>query len=547
MQEPSMSRFLASSASTKPRHIVLQLHAACAISFIALLILFTKTALYASTQRRDADAREDIGLELAHKGDLAGAESQLRDAVALAPNDAEFLSNLATVLAMERKLEDSANFFERALKLDPGNLTSRRYLAANLWQLHRYPQAKQNLELILKRNPNDNPSRLLLGMVAENMSDYRTAVQMLSSVPAEVQKQPESIGALAVSYYQLGEKENAQHTLDRLKNHAAGPRAVLLGAQIADQMADYDTAEQLLNSIKSTYSDETDLGYRLATVQYHAGKFDRSEQTLLELIASRNGTGQVFNLLAWCYQKQNRLDDAMRAFENGISAQPNDETNYLDLQKVLISSNRPAAALEIAKKTTNALPNSARAFAMRGSIEMQASQFSNAVESYRRANELDSASADAALGLANAEFSADMKKDAVNAFQVGMQKFPKDARFALYYALVLLKEADNGDSMAGQHAEELLKSAVKLDPKLVEAHYQLAELALRNGDTTRALREYETAVKLDPQNAKPHFGLAKAYRRLGRTAEASRETKLFEKLQQAGSAAAPSSSETSAK
>jgi cytochrome c-type biogenesis protein CcmH/NrfG len=252
-------------------------------------------------------------------------------------------------------------------------------------------------------------------------------------------------------------------------------------------------------------------------------------------------------LLGWCYQKQNRLDDAMRAFENGIGAQPNDETNYLDLQKVLLLSNRVAAALEIAKKTTNALPNSARAFAMRGSIEMQASQFSNAVESYRRANELDSASADAALGLAKAEFAADMKKDAVNAFKVGIQKFPKDARFALYYALTLLKEADSGDSLAGQHAEELLKSAVKLDPTLVEAHYQLAELALKNGDTTHALREYETAVKLDPQNAKPHFGLAKAYRRLGRTAEASRETKLFQKLQQANSAAAPSSTETSTK
>ena len=545
-----MIRSLARSRrSTKPHPIVLELHAVCAILLVALLIPFTMTALHASTQNTNAETMEDSGLELARAGDLAGAESQLRAVLAIAPNDAEFLNNLATVLAMEKKLEDSTTFFERALKLDPGNLTSRRYLAANLWQLHRYPQAKQNLELILKRNPNDNRSRLLLGMVAENMSDYRTAVRMLSSVPTEVQKLPEAIGALAVSYYRLGDKENAQRTLDRLKNHVGGTRAVLLGAQIADDMADYDTAEQLLDSIKSTYSDQGDLGYRLATVQYHAGKFDTSEKTLFQLTASGNATGQVFDLLGRCYQKQNRLDDAMRAFENGIGTQPSDETNYLDLQKVLLSSNRSAAALEIARKTTNALPNSARAFAMRGSIEMQATQFSHAVESYRRAHELDPASPDAALGLANAEFSADMRKDAVNTFKAGMQSFPKDARFPLYYALTLLKEAESGDSMAVQHAEELLKSALKLDPTLLEAHYQLAELALKSGDTTHALHEYETAVKLYPQNAKLHFGLAKAYRRLGRTAEASRETKLFEKLQQAdsNSAAAPSSTETSTK
>ena len=532
----------------KPRHTSRQMRAVCAISLISLLFPFTSTGLSASAQNPDVNAQEDAALDLARAGDLAGAESQLRAVVALAPDNPQFLSNLAIVLAKEKKLEDSARFFERALKLDPGNATSRRYLAANLWQLHRYPQARKHLELILQREPNDKPSRLLLGMVAENMGDYRTAVQMLLSVQAEVQKQPEALGALAFSYYRLNDKQNARRTLGLLKNHAAGPRAVLPGVQIADQMADYATAEELLNSIKSTYSDQGDLAYRLATVQYHAGNFDSCEQTLLQSISSRNGTAQVFNLLGWCYQKQNRPDDAMRAFENGIGVQPSDETNYLDLQKVLISSHRDAAALEIAKKTTDALPSSARAFAMKGWIENQASQFSSAVESYRRATALDPASADALLGLANAAVSADMKKDAVEAFRLGLQKFPKDAHFALYYALMLLKEADTGDAMAGQHAKELLNSAVKLDPKLGEAHYQLAELALKSGNTAQALQEYQIAVKLDPQNARPHFGLANTYRRLGRTADASRETKLFQKLRQAesSSASAPSS-EPSAK
>jgi Tfp pilus assembly protein PilF len=114
---------------------------------------------------------------------------------------------------------------------------------------------------------------------------------------------------------------------------------------------------------------------------------------------------------------------------------------------------------------------------------------------------------------------------------------------------VLLKEAETGDQGGEKHAQELLKLAAKLDPTLLEAHYQLAELALKNGDTNNALREYETAAKLDPQSAKIHFGLAKVYRRLGRTAKASHETELFQKLQQedSKSAAAPASAETSRK
>ena len=85
--------------------------------------------------------------------------------------------------------------------MTPNDVTVRRYLAANLWQLYRYAEAKQNLETVLKERPDDKPTRLLLGMVFENMK----AAQMLASVPEQVGQQPESIGALARSYYHLGQ------------------------------------------------------------------------------------------------------------------------------------------------------------------------------------------------------------------------------------------------------------------------------------------------------------------------------------------------------
>jgi tetratricopeptide (TPR) repeat protein len=369
-------------------------------------------------------------------------------------------------------------------------------------------------------------------MVAENMKDYRTATQMLASVPQEVQKQPESIAALAMSYYQLGEKAQAESTLQELQHHPAGERAALLGAQIADEMADYDTAERLLSSLGSNSRDQADLGYRLAAVQYRAGRFEKSVQTLLRLVASGNETGRIFNLLGWCYEKRNQPEQAQRAFEQGISVQPNDESNYLDLQKILVARNRLAAALEVAKRTTDALPNSARAFAMRGSLEMQTSQFSNAVTSYRHAAELDPASIDSALGLADAEFAADMVKEAQTRYEAGIKQFPEDARFRIHYASALLKQGETGDPRAQGRAQELLTSAVKLDPSSADAYVQLGEIALANGQTAEALEDYGKAAKLSPENATAHFGLSKAYHRLGKLEEASRETKLFEKLEQ---------------
>src|SRR5256885_688957 len=119
-------------------------------------------------ETEDAQSHADIGIRLARSGDLAGAADELRRAVMLAPKNPEFLSTLGTVLAMDKKLEESTAAFRKALQFAPQDSIVRRYLAANLWQLHRYPEAKGELQIILREHPNDAQSRLLLGMVSEN-------------------------------------------------------------------------------------------------------------------------------------------------------------------------------------------------------------------------------------------------------------------------------------------------------------------------------------------------------------------------------------------
>ena len=75
---------------------------------------------------------------------------------------------------MEKKFAESNAIFKKVLAVTP-DVTVRRYLAANLWQMHHYPEARENLQILLKQAPKDNQSRLLLGMVSENMKDYTKA------------------------------------------------------------------------------------------------------------------------------------------------------------------------------------------------------------------------------------------------------------------------------------------------------------------------------------------------------------------------------------
>jgi Flp pilus assembly protein TadD len=497
------------------------------VAFARLVLVLAGTVCAAQAPSAEGHANKATGL--VQEGNLKEAESELRSAVDLAPNDASFLTSLGTVLAMQRKFEESTGVFKQALKITPNDVTVRRYLAANLWQLHRYSEARQNLEIILKKKPDDKPARLLLGMVSENVKDYEKAAQMLASVPEQVRQQPESIAALARSYYHLGRTVAAQATLSELARFSGRPDVILLGAQIADEGKDYSTAERMLSSIQSSSSDPWKISYKIALVQYHAQRFDESQHTILMLIET-HPRSEFYNLLGWCYHKQNHPDRARQSLERAIELAPSDERNYLDLGEILVADRSFPAALGLAKRMTLALPDDARAFEFRGMAEARVGQFSDSVVSYSRALQLDSSRPETLLGLAQAQFDAGMKEEGTERFEAGLKQFPRDVRFKARYAAILLKESETGDAHAEARAESLLRSALASDHSLPDAHFELGNLALRKGRLAEAVQHLEEAEKLEPQSSEVHFALSRAYRRLGRKDQASRELEVYRNL-----------------
>jgi tetratricopeptide (TPR) repeat protein len=509
------------------------------LSLLIVCLVYPLTSLGAADRSTEAENHANNGLDLAQAGDLVAAEAELRHAVRLAPRNADFLADLGTVLAMERKLGESTDVLKQALRLDSSNLTARQHLGANLWQLHRYVEAKEELEVLLKKKPGDKPATLLLGMVSENMKDYAAAARLLGSVPALVREQPESIAALARSFYRTGRKEKGRAALQQLLTHPAGPPGVLLGAQIADEMHDYATAEKLLVSIKPLFADQATVGYQLALVQYHAKGFVASQRTLQNLVDSGYKSGKVLNLLGWCYQQQYLVEKAVSAFDQSIALEPEQESNYLDLANILLINRSLPAALKVANRTTEAFRNSPEAFGLKGSVELKLGQFNDAIDSYRKALHIDAANSDAALGLAEAQSAAGLTNDAIASFEASLKQYPKDARFRLQYALMLLKESETGNAVAEVRAEQLLKSAIALNPSLPGVHYYLGDLALKKGQIAEAVWYLERAAKIDAESAQVHFALSRAYRRVGRKQEASREMAFYQNLKESESTLSP--------
>jgi len=492
------------------------------------LYWFVHIALLSPQGHISAQKHADRGLQLAKAGNLSVAEFELRRAIDLAPRNPTYLGSLGTILAMESKLIESTEYLSKALEIAPHDLTIRRNLAANFWHLHRLEEARQNLELILKQSPGDEQATLLLGMVCENLQDYASAAKLLGSVTSLVWQHAESIAALARSYYRTQGNRKARQFLRKLLEGAAEPQKVYLGAQTAMEAEDYETAEELFASIKSSYPDRATLAYYLALARYRTGRFSECHATLREMIDASYWTSNTYELVGWCYAKQGKLKEAVDAFEHSIDLDPSKESTYLDLGTILVDHKMTDLAVSVAKLTVERFPESYRAHMMLGMVQAYVGLLTDAVKSYGRAVELNPNSPEANYDLAMAQSMAGFTETAMQTLERGIERFPRDTPHYEAHASFLVNLAEAGNAAAESRAVSLLKSAISLDSSLPEPHYLLGRLELRSNRTSEARGELELAVKLNPRSAKIHFALSRAYHRLGLEALAAKEIRVYE-------------------
>jgi superkiller protein 3 len=337
-----------------------------------------------------------------------------------------------------------------------------------------------------------------------------------------------------------------------------------------------------------------DLYYTLGLARYQAGRFDEAAQALERAVDLRPKYPEASLWLGNTYLLQAsvngqegaadpvKLQAAVDQFRRAIALDPDTADYHAALAEALFQRRELAEARTELERATAIDPGEAKYAYSLGKVCEQLDDLDAAEAAFKHATERDAKSAEAFYGLGATYFKRQRDEEAIAAFRSALKlnQFYADAQEKLGQALVRSGQQEEGQKqllmaeesrkraqvidglrrasamdpsnakMANDLGIELARQgdfpgamtafqrALAADPKMIDAHYQMAGVYMQNGNIMKALEEFSTVDKAQPGYRWTNYWLSKLNEKVGRKPEAERRLKLFEQQKAAGTLSA---------
>ena len=362
--------------------------------------------------------------------------------------------------------------------------------AEDLLQKQQYQQAEEKLQAIIIKQ-SDNPQAWFdlgfaqgrVGKTTDSITAYRKATE-LSPKWFEAQQ---NLGFALAKSGDLAGAAAALKTAVTLKPTTGGQQALSRAWLTLAQVTEASQPQEALTAYQKSLeldaeNSEAKLG--VARLTQRAGNSAAAEQQYLKLAES--GDTESLGRLIGLYIEQKRYADAEAWLRKYLSANPSNTMAQTQLGKLLAAEGKTQDAIAALEPAYNAAPTPALAREL--------------AELYLQAKQYDAA---------------------VKLLQPLVAQNPNDAQLHLDYGQALARTHNYSDAQA-----ELIK-ALQLNPKLVEAYFDLAYSAEQNKNYELTIRVLDARAKLQPDSPATYFLRATAYDNLRMYKPAAENYKLF--------------------
>jgi tetratricopeptide (TPR) repeat protein len=404
-------------------------------------------------------------------------------------------------------------------------------VAVAQYEAGEYPEAATQLEKLVHQVPESFEVQELLGLVYAGQAKNYQANEHLEKA---VRLKPDSATArtnLGNNLLLLGKLDLAEQQFNRAvalepqdyeANHNLG-EFYARANKITEAIPFLDRAQRI---DPSSY----DNGYDLSLAYLFTGRFNEARQLIYDL-AKRKDTAELHNLLGQVEEKEGNFVAAANEFQAAAHMEPS-ENNIFDWGCELLLHRTLEPAIVIFQQGTERYPDSPRMAIGLGMALYSLGKYDEAVKSLLRAADLNPGDPRGYPFLSGAfDSSPSQAEEVIERFRRFAELQPKNGQAVYYYAMSLWKGKRSQDPNVNlNQIEGLLKKSIALDPKLAEAHFQLANLYSDQRKYSVAIPQYLQARELNPDLADVHYRLAQAYVRTGEKDAAQEEFKIYQQL-----------------
>ena len=426
---------------------------------------------------------------------------------------------LAGSACVQQLNEDAARAeFNRALQIDPGNLSAQEELAQLDLADKNYDAAQQRVQKLISAHPNQAQPQILLAKILLDRGQTNQAEDTLlkaGSLPQGL----EADFLLAQLYYNLKQDHDALDMLNLVMTKSPdNPDLLMFAAQIQTDQKDYSAAAASYEKILALNPNQSAAMNNLAWLYSdHLGDLDKAyalAQRARQLLPNDPATADT---LGWIYFKKGQYTPALAMFQQSAAGLPNnpevlfhfgltyymaaDEDSAREELQSAIGLDAPFPDRAECQKYLDFLnmdPATA-GDAARAGLERRISEQPDDPVAFNRLVTIYQREQDTARAAALCESA--------------LKANPKNSR-----ALLLL--AGLYEHQDPHKAFELAKSAYQLTPNDPVALATLGHLAIATGNDQWAFSLLDEATQDQPTNGQTLFDLANAAFCLGKVSEA---------------------------
>ena len=429
---------------------------------------------------------------------------------------------------------------QRSVELEPSNYAARVDMANMLIAAKFYPQAKEQLDILTDKQPNDPDVHVALANYQDHQGDLGGALlEMQKAISLDPNRAATYLN-LAMLQLQAQQYDTAEASLK--KTISLDPKSMdgqmALGGFLQARGRLPEAEEQFKHAITV---DPKNPDPRSALVRLYMveGKSGDAESFLRQTKSDLSDVPGGYRMLGDFYFATGDLDKAVAEYQSLHKDHPKDVQTKKNYIQLLILKNRLDEARKLNDELLKAAANDNDALIFRGQINMRDGHLDDAVNALQSALKADPGNAVAhyQLGLAFDQQGNLARAESEWREAIHLKPDLTDAQRAL--AAVSIRKSDwgslseiastiinsqpasadgyalRGIAEMGQKqfakSEQDINKAIEVAPKIPLGYVQLGNLKLFQKLYPDAVKAYQKALDVDPSNSDALSGLMNTY------------------------------------